>query len=172
MVKYFILFVALFSLTTLGLAQDIQVVSGDTLVIDNVTYRLEGIDAPEIDQNCQTQNGNQWPCGKRAAEHLSSILFELAGAKEISCEGNKRDACGRIIASCTRVFKGPYYDIAKMMIQDGYAWIIPEHSTKYISEQKQAKAEKKGVWQAHTQTPWDFRAERDDVLKEEGKICR
>ena len=45
-----------------SLAAEIVVTNGDTLQLDRTIYRLEGIDAPEIDQICLDQDGDVWPC--------------------------------------------------------------------------------------------------------------
>ena len=45
-----------------SLASEIVVTDGDTLKLDGTIYRLDGIDAPEIDQTCLDQSGDVWPC--------------------------------------------------------------------------------------------------------------
>ena len=45
------------------LAGDVQVIDGDTIKIAGLTYRINGIDAPEAGQSCATQGG-AWNCGK------------------------------------------------------------------------------------------------------------
>ena len=53
-----------FALPTNGSsAQAIKIVDGDTLKIGDVTYRLNGIDAPEAGQKCLTEHGKPWSCG-------------------------------------------------------------------------------------------------------------
>ncbi len=46
-----------------GLAAELVVLDGDTFQLDRTIYRLDGIDAPEIDQTCLDQRGDVWPCG-------------------------------------------------------------------------------------------------------------
>ena len=50
-----------------ALAQSARVVDGDTLKVDGVTYRLWGIDAPELAQPC----ADGWPAGKSCHRTLA-----------------------------------------------------------------------------------------------------
>ena len=56
--KKIILFLLILFLPSILLAdiKKIKVVDGDTIHIDNVKYRLFGIDAPEIKQVCEKNN--------------------------------------------------------------------------------------------------------------------
>jgi hypothetical protein len=38
-----------------------------TIKLDGKTYRLDGIDAPETDQNCLNEDGKLYPCDPGAA---------------------------------------------------------------------------------------------------------
>ena len=49
-----------------SLAAEIVVTNGDTLQLDRTIYRLDGIDAPEIDQSTSTKAATSWPCGLRS----------------------------------------------------------------------------------------------------------
>ena len=51
-----------------SLAAEIIVSNGDTFKLDRTIYRLDGIDAPEIDQMCLDQHGDVWPCGIAARD--------------------------------------------------------------------------------------------------------
>ena len=37
---------------------------GGTLQLAGVTYRLDGIDAPELDQMCIDEHADTWACGR------------------------------------------------------------------------------------------------------------
>ena len=52
----------LLTLFLLG-AGDLRADDADMLTIDGIRYRLDGIDAPEFDQNCLDENGELYPCG-------------------------------------------------------------------------------------------------------------
>ena len=59
----------------------IRVVDGDTIHINKTKYRLHGIDAPEINQQCKV-NGKSYACGLQSKKFLES----LAQSKEIICK--------------------------------------------------------------------------------------
>jgi endonuclease YncB( thermonuclease family) len=44
-----------------------SVVDGNTVKLDDLTYRLWGMDAPNIDQTC----GRDWPAGQEATKALT-----------------------------------------------------------------------------------------------------
>ncbi|KAA8921393.1 hypothetical protein GIY21_20440 [Xanthomonas sontii] len=49
---------------------------GDTLTVAKERIRLWGIDAPESTQQCSTQDGHSWPCGRRSAAALDGFLLD------------------------------------------------------------------------------------------------
>jgi len=58
-----------------------RVADGDSLVLDGVRIRLQGIDAPELAQTCK--NGDiVYPCGRQAA----AALARLVGDRAITCQ--------------------------------------------------------------------------------------
>ena len=70
-----------------SLAAEIVVTDGDTLQIDRTVYRLDGIDAPEIDQTCLDQSGDVWACGVTARDRLSAYI----GNRAVRCEDKGPD---------------------------------------------------------------------------------
>ena len=52
-----------------------QVVDGDTLEINGVRIRLEGIDAPETAQSCGRRWLGQWSCGRSAVTALEELTL-------------------------------------------------------------------------------------------------
>ena len=70
-----------------SLATEIVVTDGDTFQLDHTIYRLDGIDAPEIDQTCLDQSGNVWPCGVAARDRLSAYI----GNRAVHCEDKGPD---------------------------------------------------------------------------------
>lgn len=130
----------------------IEVVDGDTLKQDGTTFRLEGIDAPEHGQKCKSASGKTWPCGKKATLHLK----KLVDGKQVECLGNQIDDFGRLIAKCN--LQG--MDLGNHMVEVGLAWAFRKFSKSYIVTENEAQQKLIGVWQAKTQTPWDYRADK------------
>ncbi len=61
------------------------VIDGDSLQIGAVRYRLNGIDAPEVDQVCP----DGWPAGFEARRYLE----QLVEGKQIRCGGHPNGTC-------------------------------------------------------------------------------
>lgn len=141
-----------------GAFGETRIVDGDTLKIDDTTYRINGIDAPEYGQKCKKPSGS-WQCGKEAVAELE----RFAARKQIRCEPLGLDDYGRTIATCLADDE----DIGAHMVRSGMAWAFVKFSKKYVNEEAQARSERLGIWQSDTQTAWDYRAARWDVAAQE-----
>ena len=125
------------------------IVDGDTLKIGSITYRLNGIDAPETNQNCINSQGKQWACGADATKALK----RLVRWRSVQCDPITQDTYGRTIATCYAGGK----DLGAELVQSGLAWAYRYYSTEYVGEEEQAKALRLGIWQANNTPAWDFR---------------
>lgn len=144
--KYLALALTLFP--SLAFAE-VSVVDGDTLDLDGVRYRINGIDAPEAAQKCQTAGGQSWYCGKRATEALETLVR----GRRVTCTSLATDGYGREIGRCTA--NGA--DLAGAMVEQGMAWAFLKFSDEYAPAQARAKLAKRGVWQGQAQPAWEFR---------------
>ncbi|WP_193752757.1 thermonuclease family protein, partial [Xanthomonas euvesicatoria] len=72
------------------------ITDGDTLTLAKKRIRLWGIDAPESAQQCTTQDGHSWPCGRRSAAALDGYLWD----KTVRCQPKDTDRYGRVVAEC------------------------------------------------------------------------
>jgi endonuclease YncB( thermonuclease family) len=133
-------------------AGSMRVIDGDTLADQSVTYRLYGIDAPEAGQTCVSGSGGTWPCGKEATAAMDALVL----GKEVNCDDRGPDVYGRTLAVC----HVGQTDINAAMIEAGLAWSFRKYAHDYDALEDQTRARGVGVWQADTQTPWDYRAER------------
>ena len=77
---------------------DVKVVDGDTLSFEGlgVTVRLDGIDAPESRQACESAEGERYECGAAATRALKE---KIAG-KPVRCEGDQRDRYECLLVTC------------------------------------------------------------------------
>lgn len=128
------------------------VVDGDTLHFEQVTVRMYGIDAAEAGQTCAAPSGRRWRCADVAMDRLVKLV-----ASGITCEGDEFDAYGRILAVC---YDHEGTDINLTLVAEGLAWAFRRYSDTYSEAENAARRERVGIWQAETETPWDYRAAR------------
>lgn len=129
-----------------------EVVDGDGLRIGPMAIRLHGIDAPELGQRCALPGNGTWRCDEAAADRLA----ELVTGRDVDCEPLDRDAYGRIVARCS--VDG--HDIAGALVSEGLVWAFRRYSADYAGLEDDARATGLGIWQAPTEAPWDYRADR------------
>ena len=130
-----------------------RVVDGDTLDINSLRIRLEGIDTPEPGQTCPRRLVGTWRCGRAATRALS----KLVSGKPLHCHGNSYDDYGRLIATC----HSDGTNINATMVKNGHAWAFVKYSTTYKAEERAARVRKVGVWSGgKAEAPWDYRARR------------
>jgi endonuclease YncB( thermonuclease family) len=79
--RFSILILAVFSASQ-SLAASAIVKDGGTVQVGSVTYRLDGIDAPELDQICIDEHADAWTCGVEARDHLTNLI----GGRQVRCE--------------------------------------------------------------------------------------
>jgi endonuclease YncB( thermonuclease family) len=63
-----------FILTSPSLATEAVLTDGDSLRLYGTSFRLDGIDAPEIDQVCLDEKGGAWRCGIEARDQLTAFI--------------------------------------------------------------------------------------------------
>ncbi len=129
-------------------AAELRIIDGDTFELDGVTYRLNGVDAPEFGQQCQSKAG-LWNCGAEALQ----ALMRITDNAEISCEQVSADPYGRVIGTCTANGK----DIAASLVTEGHAWAFVKYSDLYLGQEAEAKAKALGIWSGENQPAWEFR---------------
>lgn len=124
-------------------------VDGDGLKIGDEIHRLDGVDAPEEGQKCETGGSKKWPCGKAATDEMERLL----SLGDVSCKVNGRDGYGRNISICNI----GDLEINAHMVRNGFAWAFRKYSPRYIEQEEQAKTEGLGIWRADTERAWEFR---------------
>jgi endonuclease YncB( thermonuclease family) len=129
-----------------------RVIDGDTIEIEGTRIRLEGIDAPEGDQQCARADAGTWRCGQVATADLQ----RLVGRTPVRCDSRGTDKYGRMLAIC---FSGET-DVNAEMVRRGLAWAFVKYSSVYVAEEAAARERGAGIWQAPTMTAWDHRASR------------
>jgi len=137
---------------------NVTVIDGDTLLIEEVKIRLAGIDAPELGQRCRSMTNIEWPCGLDAKRMLAGKI----GGKPVSCRKLHLDESDHPTATCA-ASSGD--DLSAAMVRAGYALSVgPEH--QYLVDEAAARVAGAGMWSGSFQTPWEWRAQQLDPLGE------
>lgn len=134
------------------LSGNARISDGDSLVIDGRRIRLEGIDAPELEQTC-TRQGATYPCGRLARD----VLAELIGSHAVSCESRGNDRYGRVLARC----EAQGVDLAAAMVERG--WAVAYGG--YESEEAAARRAESGLWAGSFERPQDWRQGRGGTVE-------
>jgi len=126
-----------------------EIIDGDTVQFEATKVRLEGIDAPQMDQRCLDNAGADWNCGVDARQHLE----KLSGGRPWKCIPVRKNVYGRQLAKC-RVGEE---DIAGQMVRDGWAIASTTGFATYIPDEQRAKASRSGLWAGSFVAPLDWR---------------
>lgn len=126
-----------------------RVIDGDTIEINGISFRLFGIDAPEMGQVCTDENGNTFDCGLVAKEQM----LTWAEGREISCEHQSLDRYFRSIATC----RVDGQDLGGLMVDEGKAMAFREYSNRYITAEESAREGNVGFWAGSFTEPWAAR---------------
>ena len=137
-----------------------QIIDGDTIKINSKKIRLHGIDAPELKQMCKKPYltiifftfTKDYPCGKISTQKLQKKINN----KVITCKILDVDRYKRFIGECYK----RNLNLNSWLVSNGYAVAYRKYSKKYISNEINAKNEKKGLWQGKFEMPWDFRRKK------------
>jgi len=121
-----------------------SVSDGDGLRLNGQRIRLQGVDAFELYQTCETG-----PCGRAA----KAALEELVEGRQVACEPVDTDRYGRTIAYC---FVGGA-DLGEQMVLQGHALAFRRYSTEYVDEEATARRNQAGAWAGTFDNPADWR---------------
>ena len=164
MAKYLIIFLFTLFISNLLNSMEItgtpKIIDGDSIKIKNFKIRFEGIDAPEIKQNCKKDYlkistiisftfKKDYPCGEFSKEKLEKKINN----SEIKCISSSKDRYKRYLATC---FKGNI-NINRWMVRNGYAVAYKKYSKKYLNDENYAKDEKLGIWKGTFMRPEKWR---------------
>ena len=135
-----------------GVAGRIDVVDGDTLRIAGEKVRLFGIDAPELGQSCQDENGEIWSCG----HWVRDALRHAFQGRYARCVEEDRDRYGRSVARC----EVAGVDLGGWLVERGMAFAYRKYSMIYDLTEKGAVVSGRGLHKSRVQAPAAFRAAR------------
>jgi endonuclease YncB( thermonuclease family) len=142
-----------------SLAANAVVRDGDTIQLGDVTYRLDGIDAPELDQICIDDHADPSSCGIDARDQLTKLI----NGRNVRCDdlGPDRLFRKRHIGVCT--IEGESTSLNQQLARMGLA-ISAEPALKVHAKDDAAAAEagKSGLWKGCFIAPQEFRLGKKD----------
>ena len=150
-IRFIIIFLIFLSTVTAEEISGIpKIIDGDTVHINNFKFRLEGIDAPEMRQQCKKESlkisstigfafYKDYSCGKVSKAKLKA---KINGSK-IKCISSSKDKYKRFLANCYK----DKINLNKWMVRNGFAVAYKRYSKDYLRDEEFAKENKLGVWE-------------------------
>lgn len=132
----------------------VRVIDADTWDVGGTRVRLFGIDAPELDQTCDTRDGQNWACGG----WVSAQVRQMYDGRRARCTALTLDRYDRTVARC---FVDDV-DVGRQMVADGWAFAYRRYSMDYDLDEKGAAINARGLHGHQVQSPAEFRAIRSD----------
>ena len=150
-----------------GWAAGTIVRDGSTLRLADVTYRLDGIDAPELDQICIDEHADAWACGVEARDQLSRLI----DSRQVRCEDlGLAKLKNRHIGICT--VEGEGVSLNQLLVRQGFALNFePAARGRFGEDETAAKDNRRGLWKGCFVAPQEFRRGRKDGTLL-GESCR
>ncbi len=153
---------------TPGLAATAIVKDAGTVQIANTTYRLDGIDAPALDQLCIDEHADVWACGVEARDQLTKLI----SGKQVHCDDIGVDPTfkKRRLGVCK--IEGDPTSLSQLLIRRGYAFNVEASATgRFKPDEASAKDNRQGLWKGCFVAPREFRiGKKDGALL--GGSCR
>ena len=132
---------------------------GGTLQLGNVTYRLDGIDVPTVDQLCIDEHADVWTCGIEARDQLA----KLTGGKQVRCDDLGPDPAykKRHLGVCK--IEGDTASLSQLLVRNGLALNVEASATgRFQADEARAKDDRQGLWKGCFVAPQEFRAAKKD----------
>jgi endonuclease YncB( thermonuclease family) len=142
-----------------GWAANATVRDGGTLQLGNVTYRLDGIDAPAFDQLCIDDHADSWTCGIEARDQLTKLI----GGRTVRCDDLGVDPSykKRHLGVCK--VEGESTSLSQLLVRQGFALNVEASATgRFKVDEARAKDDREGLWKGCFVAPAEFRVGRKD----------
>jgi endonuclease YncB( thermonuclease family) len=137
-----------------SLAANATVRDGSTLEIGGITYRLDGIDAPSVDQLCIDEHADTWTCGVEARDQLTKLI----GDRPAHCDDLGADPSykKRHLGVCR--IEGGTTTLSQMMVGKGFALNVEVSATgRFKPDEARAMEDRQGLWKGCFVAPREFR---------------
>jgi endonuclease YncB( thermonuclease family) len=149
-------------------AADVIVKDADVLRLGDVSFRLDGVDAPELDQNCLDENGAVWPCGTAARDELRNFI----GDRTVQCEDKGADPTFRERRLGICRIEGERATLNQWLVRNGWALNFePYAKGRFFIDQADAERNRLGLWTGCFAAPQDLRLWNKKTAKLLGLGC-
>lgn len=138
----------------------------NTIHVDGHAFRLDGIDAPEIEQSCISDEGEIYACGHRASDELKKFV----AGRPVQCADLGADPASpkRRIGQCS--VDG--IDLQHWLVLQGWALgVEPRARGRFDTDADDARAGRFGLWKGCFVAPQDFRRWNKHTAKLLGPSC-
>ena len=142
---------------------------GSTLQLGNMTYRLDGIDAPPVDQLCIDEHADSWTCGIEARDQL----IKLIGGRQVRCDDLGIDPSykKRHLGVCR--IEGDPTSLSQLLVRQGFALNVEASATgRFKADEARAKDDRQGLWKGCFVAPAEFRHGRRGRRPSRGIVPR
>jgi endonuclease YncB( thermonuclease family) len=141
-------------LTSSSWAAEPVIKDAGTIQLAGTTYRLDGIDAPELDQICVDDRADPWACGGEARDRLAKLI----GKRDVRCRDLGADPTysKRRIGICN--VDGENTSLNQMLVREGFALNFePAAKGRFKADEAAAKDAHSGLWKGCFAAPQEFR---------------
>jgi endonuclease YncB( thermonuclease family) len=142
-----------------GWAANATVRDAATLQLGNVTFRLDGIDAPAVDQLCIDEHADSWTCGIEARDQLTKLI----NGKQVRCDDLGADPTykKRRIGVCK--IEGDTTSLSQLLVRNGFALNVEASASgRFQPDEARAKDDRQGLWKGCFIAPREFRSGKKD----------
>src|SRR5262245_35514877 len=139
----------------------------NSIQLGDVTYRLDGVDAPELDQVCIDDHADSWTCGLDARDQLTKLI----ASRSVRCDdvGPEKNFGRRHRAICTA--EGEKTSLNEQLVRSGFAMAREPVKANVKPAAGEAKDASRGMWKGCFVAPQEFRTgKKDGTLL--GAACR
>ena len=124
-------------------AEEAIIADGDTLILNGIPYRLDGIDAPETDQVCLNEKRNVWACGLEARDQLSKFV----GKRDVRCDSKGFDTVYRNRRAGVCWIEGETTSLNQWLVREGWALNFePYAKGRFKADEDDARRSGRGLW--------------------------
>jgi endonuclease YncB( thermonuclease family) len=140
-------------------AANATVRDGGTLQLGNLTYRLDGIDAPALDQLCIDEHADVWTCGIEARDQLAKLI----GGHEVRCDDLGADPTFKKRHMGVCKVEGETISLSQLLVRKGFALNIEASATgRFTVDEARAREDRQGLWKGCFVVPQEFRRDKKD----------